>query len=318
MSREATWPWSVLDLKGMPETEADVRRAYARRLKQIDQATDIEGFTALREAFQWAQGMMRDRGEAEVAFVAPDPAVSGSAMAVAAVSGDDDSAPAALAEDPESASQRKRDAAFQALIAGLTTPNPRRTVGERICEAMASPFATDEDYAAGLRYHIARLVADNARQDQYGEVDLAESIDAATIDALDKRYGWLSDHAAFRQDFWNNLALLDAMALRAYGHGGQGGPLAQNLRQPLFKQDLATGSWVLILVFIAVARLIADNGLPFSMSDIPPAVFVITALLAVFTPVIIFMIIPYLRARFAEGWPRTSPFWQRVFRKGQK
>ena len=54
MLPEPGWPWDVLGLPGLPREEAEIRRAYARALKKIDQARDIEGFTALREAFEMA------------------------------------------------------------------------------------------------------------------------------------------------------------------------------------------------------------------------------------------------------------------------
>lgn len=55
MSRSPGWPWSMLALNEMPPEASDIRRAYARALKQIDQSTDIEGFTALRAAYEQAQ-----------------------------------------------------------------------------------------------------------------------------------------------------------------------------------------------------------------------------------------------------------------------
>lgn len=55
MSGKGGWPWEVLGLPGRPATLAEVKRAYARRLKAIDQATDIAGFEDLRGAYEAAQ-----------------------------------------------------------------------------------------------------------------------------------------------------------------------------------------------------------------------------------------------------------------------
>lgn len=54
---EILWPWSELGMKSQPEDPRDIRRAYARRLKEIDQATDIAGFETLRRAYEHALRM---------------------------------------------------------------------------------------------------------------------------------------------------------------------------------------------------------------------------------------------------------------------
>ncbi len=48
------WPWSELDLNDAPEDIRSVKRAYAKRLKRIDQQNDVAAFKALREAYEYA------------------------------------------------------------------------------------------------------------------------------------------------------------------------------------------------------------------------------------------------------------------------
>lgn len=54
------WPWDELDLNG-PVPEAEVRRAYARRLKTLDVERQPDAFEALREAYDLARQIARDR-----------------------------------------------------------------------------------------------------------------------------------------------------------------------------------------------------------------------------------------------------------------
>ena len=48
------WPWNILALDGQPEDTKSVKRAYAKRLKAIDPATDPEAFQNLRQAYETA------------------------------------------------------------------------------------------------------------------------------------------------------------------------------------------------------------------------------------------------------------------------
>ncbi|MET3653385.1 hypothetical protein [Dyella japonica] len=65
-------PW-FLDHLGLTTTAdaADIKRAYAARLKQIDQATDIAGFMRLREAYAAATAWSRQANEDMIAEHAP-------------------------------------------------------------------------------------------------------------------------------------------------------------------------------------------------------------------------------------------------------
>lgn len=67
----ASWPWTVLGLNVPAETDREVRRAYATRLRSIDVEADITGFEALRSAYEAAldQVVFRSRREDDVQVI---------------------------------------------------------------------------------------------------------------------------------------------------------------------------------------------------------------------------------------------------------
>ncbi len=48
------WPWDELELDGETTDKREIKKAYARKLKNIDQVNDVETFTKLREAYDYA------------------------------------------------------------------------------------------------------------------------------------------------------------------------------------------------------------------------------------------------------------------------
>lgn len=55
------YPWNILDLEGTDHSERDVKRAYAKKLKQIDPSQDPEGFQNLRQAYEFAREMAKSQ-----------------------------------------------------------------------------------------------------------------------------------------------------------------------------------------------------------------------------------------------------------------
>ncbi|NTT86105.1 hypothetical protein [Tabrizicola fusiformis] len=208
MSGKGGWPWSVLGLEGMPTDRADLRRAYARALKQIDQATDIEGFAALREAYDAALAMRDTRDAANAA----QSARRATAKTVPAEPLPQTVPPASPAEF----ARQTEEAAFALLLQTTLTPKPDHQTEQRLAYALDSPFMADPQRKAALGRAIAGLISDSFALQPEDDPELARAFTPALMQRLDREFAWLSDYAAFDQAFPFETALQHEMLRRAH------------------------------------------------------------------------------------------------------
>lgn len=226
MSPEAKYPWSVLGLGKMPAEVKDIRRAYARALKQIDQANDIQGFTALRAAYENAVAIREGRDtrneQSRAREAAAQPKVQAQDQHIPPhpeapmMEAAPDGIPALPAPSAEQLAALARETAAQALLTALGTENLVQSGGARINQALDNPLSLDPEYADAVRFAVVQIIRSRFRQSEEGGV-LSAQIDKDTLLRLDQTYGWLTDFSNFRKDFHYNNNLLDAMATRAYG-----------------------------------------------------------------------------------------------------
>jgi hypothetical protein len=204
MSPDLRWPHDVLGLTAPPETQADIRRAYAKRLKTIDQSTDITGFTALRHAYEAALAMVESHEQPPAPQATPDTAPPPEPPPLT------NPAPAPTQPDPD----------LRRLTTLLTTYGDGRPLADRITEILAHPLSQNPDHAPTLRRAIAKALI-NTSQPGSDDRNLPVSITQALLLYLDRYYGWLSDYTAFAADFPGDTELLDLMATRAFPDMGK-------------------------------------------------------------------------------------------------
>lgn len=214
-AKGAGWPWDALGLAEQPEDSATVRKAYARALKQIDQAQDIAGFSALRQAYEAGLAQCERRKGAKAA--SPPAAMPEAAAPTAPPTGEALGEPA-VAPVPRPAiepqpKQRLLPDALKDLVADLNRENLLQSVSLRIENALNSPLADEP----AVRRAIARQVLRRYRPEPNAMGDLAPDLNALTLKACNERYHWLEDRRAFQADFGSNWDLLSVIALRVYG-----------------------------------------------------------------------------------------------------
>jgi hypothetical protein len=217
------WPWSVLDLPGK-SAEGDVRRAYARKLKTIDQANDIEGFTALRMAYDFA---LRISKSAKPAVQFPDPAQIEaspspqveSALAMPAATLPSEPVPAAeptiLAAvepvpppDPPAPREPTKWERFEALKATAKHGTPWASAHHTVMTLLNDPLAQDDEIGPMIRRLIRDFIVEGISKNG-GE--WPDSLGRSDVIALDRAYRWLSDYRSAKTDFRGRDDILHMM-----------------------------------------------------------------------------------------------------------
>jgi hypothetical protein len=228
---QESWPWSVLGLPGK-SAEGDIRRAYAARLKAIDQSSDIEGFTALRTAYDFALRIARStKGAAKppaplepldpvvvvpvpVAEQAPPPVSLPEPLQIVVPAPPlTETEPVPAPPPPHEPTKWER---FEALKSELRAGNPWSTTSHAVTTWLNAPLAKDPDVGPLVRRAIRDLIVEQVSKNG-GE--WPATLGKAEVRALDQAYHWLSDFRAAEADFPGRGDILYMMAEAAeLGH----------------------------------------------------------------------------------------------------
>lgn len=208
------WPWDVLDLPRAPETTAEIRRAYAKRLKTIDQAKDIAGFEALREAYENALARVAHKARQATALVDEAPTIPEPAPVLDTAQDPTPTGPAfnlpAIAT-PEAAPPSTEER-LNARLQGLAERNILVSATERVRQILDDPDFQAPELDRQLREGFADYLRSQLLFNHLNEPYLRHpGVTADLLKALDARFGWLSDYSAFHRDFWGDARILEAM-----------------------------------------------------------------------------------------------------------
>ncbi len=211
MSAEPRWPWSVLGLDRMPPTAAEVRRAYARALKKIDQSKDIEGFAALRAAYEAALSQ-RERGDDRNAARRANRAASRPAEPQAQEA---TTPPPPLQPDAATLAAEAEEAEFGALLHTGFAAAKAAPDDAPMLAILDSRFMDDPARKQRIERAFAPVIVGSFVRTDDEDWGLSDAVSPRLVRRLDESFGWLSDHAAFTRTFGRNDILLDGLLLRA-------------------------------------------------------------------------------------------------------
>ena len=212
---------------------AEIRRAYARELRKIDQHSDIAGFQLLREAFESAIDIARD---------AP--------LAAAATSVRSAPAPDARRQAVDAASQEGQ-AAFDEFLADVDA-FPARAVAYEAAPwllLLERRLASERLMNIAARAHFEALLAQQlAAGWQPGHEGL--------FDAACSRFGWIGERSRLRAlgraGAWLDLAIDEGAAWRQQGESER---LKQTAALALLRHEAEPGDEDLAVHFYHLQKM---------------------------------------------------------------
>ena len=297
MSGEADhWPMGLLGLDEQERDRKVIRRAYAAKLKQIDQAADPEGFQRLREAFEHAKRLAEwaiedaaaeeeyQRQEAASAAAETEHVDSAGSGRIEAPSLDEigidvpdaqDLSPEHEEEDWDDLGEDVEDRADtpipvapeeQALVDRITELLDAKAAPWQWKEALDDPVLFDMEAASRIEYQIFHGLRDRLIRSENAPPRRPAFANKAWVELMDQRFGWTSDFPMFQRKFgWYAEEMLLVLAAARRGHlQGPGQPAAEyiNNRIEIGRRPWLWTAGMLCAGYFAVRVFLLDLVLP--------------------------------------------------------
>lgn len=280
---DQSFPFSVLGIDE-PDTvtRKQVKSAYARKLKSIDQASDAEAFQELRGALELALHLveLRERAsESEAETGRSDGALAGSepghgqredaGVDTQSTNLSDESGlppdaqvpagqlEAAIALDRDLALENGIPVEMRDRIAEIETLGPSHTAIRKISEMLDDPDFAEFEANRLLGLVIANFLERGIEWRDDDTPRFAPDVTKVFLQKLDERYHWLADYRALEDFTYQPEILHAAIFLTVNGYPAVGQEVGIDKMAPI---DGTLGIAVLISFFGGILGRVLDPG----------------------------------------------------------
>lgn len=243
------WPYSELGFDSFPQTTKDIKRAYARKLKTIDQAQDIEGFQELRQAYQQALQSFECDLEEHANQQTPDD-IDGTKPTKTEYIIDHDT-PSNLNQNVTSLQNNSADQlddaatkdaeiedeidwdSIQSLFDNLISEESQTDWNKSLNEVLSNPLIIDPDIMFAIESQLFDFLYENLTYIDDTDPSLPNWVTAQAVETLNRHFEWVDDYIYLTNRFWNAETMMLAMTARhktlPMDQGGKKEPIFQNL-----------------------------------------------------------------------------------------
>jgi len=187
-------PFDLLGLDRAAATDADVRRAYAERLKATRPEDDRAGFMALRAAFERARSEVRWRNEEDYDDADEDDGAAEAEAAPLETALDDSEVPYEDFGDPLPPEEAAFDARIRSAMDDLVdvlTGSPFGPSPARIREVIDRDEVSGLEEYQTMQWQVRQLLCDRTGFNlDPQEIRRPDWLTLAVFDLLDGYYGW--------------------------------------------------------------------------------------------------------------------------------
>jgi len=272
---EPGWPFDILGLAQKTTDKKLIKRAYARKLKKIDQSEQIKQFQDLRQAYQSALNWEDWQDWEENKDISFDPAPPenlppGSSKALPVELQEVKNTTACEADEKEFTIEqlpKTNWSKVRELIDNLTGDQGEQNWQTTLEYTLNDPVFSDPQALQELEQEIFNYLSEQMIYGKNDQFHLPPHITYGATVLLDEKFGWLSDYVYLQKRFWNAETIMIAMTSLAaenqssFRHSWKKNPVAW-----LFNTFI-TFRFVLFCIFIGVILNVVASQIGFSTDE---------------------------------------------------